>query len=212
VEQDVEIQNSAGTALLSMKGAFSNAQETVSTSADTGSSWTIIESGTSKASGEYIDISGYKHVKFWAINDESTNAGISAAAHLSTSGSSNSGVSVQNTEDGGAPATAPPPRPLLLQPAHSVRLRLLFTMGQMSSDDTNHLWEAEFWGMDQTNVGIRTQQRSGGRRARLILDGINGWQQPRLEAQAGICLRQALGLIIKYGEQTNENHPRIQKR
>jgi hypothetical protein len=156
---DVEIQNSAGTALLSMKGAFSNAQETVSTSADTGSSWTIIESGTSKASGEYIDISGYKHVKFWAINDESTNAGIREAAHLSTSGSSNSGVSTEHGRwwrTGNSATSAFTSATGAFSPATSS-----LYYGANSSDDTNHLWEAEFWGMDQTNVGIRTQQRSG---------------------------------------------------
>lgn len=34
--------------------------------------------------------------------------------------------------------------------------------GANYSVDFNHLWEAEFWGLDQTNVGIRTSQRSGG--------------------------------------------------
>lgn len=126
-----------------------------------GASWTVIESGTSKASGAYIDISGYKHVKMWAINDSATNSAVSSAANLSTSGSSNSGV---NTEHGsflrqGLSTTAG--EYTSYDGAYSPATSSLY-WGPNQAADFDHLYEAEFWGMDQTNVGIRTQQRSGG--------------------------------------------------
>ena len=126
-----------------------------------GASWTIIESGASKASGAYIDISGYKHVKLWAVNDDGTNAGIRGAADLSTSGSSNSGVSTQHgrwwRQGLSGSAGVYNSSTGAFSPATSA-----LYYGANSSEDFNHLWEAEFWGLDQTNVGIRASQRSGG--------------------------------------------------
>ena len=126
-----------------------------------GSSWTVIESGTSKASGAYIDISGYKHVKMWAINDSATNSAALSAFNLSTSGSSNTGV---NTEHGsflrqGLSVTAG--EYTSYDGTYSPATSSLY-WGPNVAADFDHLYEAEFWGMDQTNVGIRLQQRSGG--------------------------------------------------
>jgi len=119
-----------------------------------GPTYEIISKGATLAAGTYIDITGYKYVKFIGLNDSTTNAANRNGPSLSTSGSSPVGVA---TTDGRYWRTSPfSSSPYyvsadgLLSPSSSA-----LYYGANFTEDFEHLWELELWGLDQTNVSIR---------------------------------------------------------
>ena len=114
-----------------------------------GVTYELISQGASISAGTYVDISGYKAVYFQGYNDPATNGDNRNGPYISTSNSSNSGVSVQNgrwwrlTYSGYASANYNPSTSNLYY-------------GSNVTDDVDKVWMLEILGLDQTNVFLRT--------------------------------------------------------
>ena len=115
-----------------------------------GVTYELISQGASISAGTYVDISGYKAVYFQGYNDPSTNGDNRHGPYLSTSNSSNSGVSTRNgrwwrlnTSNGYDSAQWSPSTSNLYY-------------GSNLSDDADKVWMLEILGLDQTNVFLRT--------------------------------------------------------
>ena len=115
-----------------------------------GVNYELISQGASINAGTYVDISGYKAVYFQGYNDPSTNGNNRNGPYISTSNSSNSGVSVQNgrwwrlnTSNGYDSAVYNPSTSNLYY-------------GSNLTDDDDKVWMLEILGLDQTNVFLRT--------------------------------------------------------
>ena len=115
-----------------------------------GVTYELISQGASISAGTYIDISGYKAVYFQGYNDPATNGDNRHGPYLSTSNSSNSGVSTRNgrwwrlnTSNGYDSASWSPSTSGLYY-------------GANLSDDADKVWMLEILGLDQTNVFLRT--------------------------------------------------------
>ena len=114
-----------------------------------GGTWEVIANGSSLSAGTYTDISGYKYVKAIFGSAGSTNVGPS----LSTSNSSNSGVSTSNGcyfrttlyEHAFYNSTG----------AYSPDTSSLYYGNSIIPASTPHAFHVELFGLDQTNVGIR---------------------------------------------------------
>ena len=115
-----------------------------------GGTWEVIAHGSSISAGTYTDISGYKYVKAIFGSAGGTNVGPS----LSTSNVSNSGVSTSNgfsyqtTLSSGAFAN--------WTVAYSPPTNSLYYGNSTIPTSTPHAFRVELFGLDQTNVGIRT--------------------------------------------------------
>ena len=114
-----------------------------------GVTYELISQGASIAAGTYVDISGYKAVYFQGHNDPATNGNNRHGPYISTSNSTNSGVSTQNgrwwrlTYSGYSSAQWSPSTSDLYYGANSF-------------DDVDKVWMLEIMGLDQTNVFLRT--------------------------------------------------------
>ena len=115
-----------------------------------GVTYELISQGASISAGTYVDISGYKAVYFQGYNDPATNGNNRMGPYLSTSNSSNSGVSTRNgrwwrlnTSNGYDSAQWSPSTSNLYY-------------GSNLSDDADKVWMLEILGLDQTNVFLRT--------------------------------------------------------
>ena len=114
-----------------------------------GVTYELISQGASINAGTYVDISGYKAVYFQGYNDPATNGNNRNGPYISTSNSSNSGVSVQNgrwwrlTYSAYGSANYNPSTSNLYY-------------GSNVTDDVDKMWALEIMGLDQTNVFLRT--------------------------------------------------------
>ena len=128
-----------------------------------GVNWEVVDSGNSLSSGTYIDISSYKHVKARFYSDATPNT--IHGPKLSTSGSSNSGVSTSKGyyyrvyPNGAASA----PFHSTYAGSWSPNTSSLY-YGGSAPEQSVKLWELDLIGLDQTKVGIiaRTQATTGG--------------------------------------------------
>ena len=114
-----------------------------------GPTYELISQGASISAGTYVDISGYKAVYFQGYNDPATNGNNRHGPYISTSNSTNSGVSTRNgrwwrlTYSGYSSAQWSPSTSDLYYGANSF-------------DDVDKVWMLEIMGLDQTNVFLRT--------------------------------------------------------
>jgi hypothetical protein len=117
-----------------------------------GGTWEVIANGSSISAGTYTDISGYKYVKAIFGSAGGSNVGPS----LSTSNSSNSGVSVSNgysyqtTLSSGSSVFGN------YELSYSPSTSSLYYGNSVIPGGTPHAFRVELFGLDQTNVGIRT--------------------------------------------------------
>ena len=114
-----------------------------------GVTYELISQGASIAAGTYVDISGYKAVYFQGHNDPATNGNNRNGPYISTSNSSNSGVSTQNGRWWRLTYSA------YSSASHSPSTSALY-YGANSFDDVDKVWMLEIMGLDQTNVFLRT--------------------------------------------------------
>ena len=121
-----------------------------------GFSYSVITSGTALSAGTYIDISGYKWIKAWFIADSGTST--DHGPKLSTSGTSNTGVSTTNGYYFRQSPTTTGAFYTCLGGPYSPNTSSLY-YGANSGAADNKLWTLELWGLDQTNVAIETLSR-----------------------------------------------------
>ena len=119
-------------------------------SSSPGVTYELISEGSGISAGTYVDISGYKAVYFQGYNDPSTNGNNRNGPYISTSNSTNSGVSTQNgrwwrlnTSGQYSSSTFNPSTSNLYY-------------GSNLTDDFDKVWMLEILGLDQTNVFLRT--------------------------------------------------------
>tara|TARA_B100000900_G_scaffold283016_1_gene242360 strand:+ start:4747 stop:6099 length:1353 start_codon:yes stop_codon:yes gene_type:complete len=118
-------------------------------SSSPGVTYELISQGASISAGTYVDISGYKAVYFQGYNDPATNGNNRNGPYISTSNSTNSGVSTQNgrwwrlTYSAYSTSTFNPSTSNLYY-------------GSNFTDDDDKVWMLEILGLDQTNVFLRT--------------------------------------------------------
>ena len=128
-----------------------------------GATWEVVTSGNALSSGTFIDISSYKHVKARFTSDATPSA--IHGPKLSTSGSSNTGVSTskgyyyRSYPNGSGTA----PYHSTYAGGWSPSTNGLY-YGGSAPEQSVKLWELELWGLDQTQVGIiaRTQATGAG--------------------------------------------------
>ena len=113
-----------------------------------GATYELIEDGASKASGSYIDISGYKAVYGIFHDDTATNSANRNGPYLSTSNSSNTGVSTRNGRRfrrtyAGSYVTAS------FTPSTSA-----IYYGSNLTSDNEKVWKLTLQGLDTSNVFV----------------------------------------------------------
>jgi trimeric autotransporter adhesin len=128
-----------------------------------GVTYELIEQGDSKASGSYIDISDYKAVYGVFHNDPGTNSANRDGPYLSTSNSSNTGVSTQNSRyfrmgaNSGWWTTSARYQQGNYNPSTSA-----IYYGSNTTGDFDKVWKLHLMGLDQTNVFIEAYSENNG--------------------------------------------------
>ena len=134
-----------------------------------GTDWEVISSTGSVSAGTYLEITGFNMVRLQAVASV-TGTNHAHGINLSTSGSSNSGVSTQNgrwyrKSVGNANlATNPQNQTGAYTPSTSS-----LYYGSSDSANTNSNLEMNLYGLDETNVGIMLQEQS------LTTNTLNRW-------------------------------------
>ena len=128
-----------------------------------GVTYELIEQGSSKASGSYIDISGYKAVYGIFHNDPDTNSANRNGPYLSTSNSSNTGVSTQNGKwwRMGASSGWAGTGAHYQTGNHNPSTSALY-YGSNTTGDFDKVWKLNLMGLDTTNVFIETHSENNG--------------------------------------------------
>ena len=75
---------------------------------------------------------------------------------------------------------------ILLIPAHTVQLRLLFIMGQIHRKILITCGKLNFGGWTKPTLAF-AQAKEAAEVVGQLLDGISGWEELRLEVQVGFC-------------------------
>jgi hypothetical protein len=131
--------------------------------------WEVISSTGSVSAGTYVEITGFNMVRLQAVASV-TGTAHSHGINLSTSGSSNSGVSTQNgrwyrKNVGNATLASNPQN---ITGAYTPSTSSLY-YGSSDPANTNSNLEMNLYGLDETNVGIMLQEQS------LTSNTVNRW-------------------------------------
>ena len=125
-----------------------------------GTDWEVIADGSTLASGQFINISDYEHIKGWFVNEASASSNTNTGPMLSTSGSSNSGVSTTSywySRVGLTPNSSP--YATLANTVYGGATNALYYGSNNQSTD-QYLAQIELMGLSKTNVGIILTLRS----------------------------------------------------
>jgi len=125
----------------------------------------LIEDGASKAAGSYIDISGYKAVYMICHNDPATNAANRDGPYLSTSNTSNTGVSTRNGRwwrKGSTGGWANSTSNITWESGTYNPNTSAIYYGANSNGDYDKIWKLTLQGLNTSNVFIETYAENNG--------------------------------------------------
>ena len=129
-----------------------------------GTDWEVISSTGSVSAGTYLEITGFNMVRVQAVHTV-TGTAHSHGINLSTSGSSNSGVSTQNGQYWRMSGATTPSN---ATGAYSPATNTLY-MGSNDNSNEPYNLELNLYGLDETNVGIMAQEMA------LSSNALNRW-------------------------------------